>query len=292
VLSPTVLLAVIPATALTTAGTLNIVAGNPSPGGDSTPASFTVASTPTVQAVVSAASNSGVLVSPGELITMYGANIGPATAAGMADADADGFVDTTLGGFSVTIDGQPAPLLYVSANQISAQVPYAATVGAARAISITNGSTTATGAVDIGAAAPGIFTLDGSGAGQAAALNFNATTSTYSVNQANNPAKLGDTIVLYITGEGDYATSIAQRTGLLIPASLTPLPQLSPTPTVTIGGAAATVQYAGPLVGSIIGLMQLNVVVPSNATTGTAVPVLIQIGTVSSQSGVTLSIHP
>jgi uncharacterized protein (TIGR03437 family) len=73
---------------------------------------------------------------------------------------------------------------------------------------------------------------------------------------------------------------------------LSPLPQLSPLPVVTIGGAAATVQYAGPLVGSILGLMQINATVPAGSTTGTAVPVLVTVGGVPAQSGVTLSIHP
>jgi uncharacterized protein (TIGR03437 family) len=70
------------------------------------------------------------------------------------------------------------------------------------------------------------------------------------------------------------------------------LPQLTPAPSVTIGGAPAAVQYAGPLVGSILGLMQINVVVPAGGTTGTAVSVIVTIGTASTQAGVTLSIHP
>jgi uncharacterized protein (TIGR03437 family) len=292
VLSPTVLMAVIPASSLTTAGTLNLVVTNPSPGGASAPGAFTVSSTPVVQAVVSVASNLGPAVSPGELITLYGANIGPVAPAIMADANSDGFADTTLGGVSVTIDGQAAPLLYVSQNQISAQVPYNVTMAAARPVVVTNGSSTANGTVDVVATAPGIFSLDGSGTGQAAALNYNATSGLYTLNQSSAPAKLGDIVVLYVTGEGDYATTITTRTGLLVPASLSPLPQLNPLPVVTIGGATATVQYAGPLVGSILGLLQVNVVVPATATTGPAVPVSITAGGVTSQSGVTLSIHP
>ena len=50
--------------------------------------------------------------------------------------------------------------------------------------------------------------------GQAAALNYNASTGAYTVNAAANPAKLGDTVLLYLTGEGDYATSVSPRTGL------------------------------------------------------------------------------
>ena len=61
---------------------------------------------------------------------------------------------------------------------------------------------------------------------------------------------------------------------------------------VTIGGAAAVVAYAGPLPGSIIGLLQINVTVPVGATTGSAMPVVVTIGGVATQSNVTIAIHP
>jgi uncharacterized protein (TIGR03437 family) len=290
VLSPTALLAIIPAPALTSATTLNLIASNPQPGGDSSPAPFMISGSPVVQAVVSVASNAGVSISPGELVTLYGANIGPLAAATLTTTN--GFVDTSLGGVSVTIDGQPAPLLYVSQNQISVQVPYEVTAGPGKNVLVTNGLVVSPGTVAIGAVAPGIFSLDGSGVGQAAALNYNATTGLYSLNLGTAPAKIGDIVVLYITGEGDYAQSLSPRTGLLVPPTLSPLPQLSPLPVVTIGGAVATVQYAGPLVGSILGLMQINATVPAGSTTGTSVPVLVTVGGVPAQSGVTLSIHP
>jgi uncharacterized protein (TIGR03437 family) len=290
VLSGTAMMAVIPASLLNTAQVLNVVASNP--GGDSSPATFTVSSTPVVQAAVNLASYAVGPVSPGELITLFGEGIGPITDAFMADADADGFVDTSLNGISVTIDGKDAPMIYVSHDQISVQVPYEVTTGTGKTINVTNGATVATGTVDIAAASPGIFTLDTSGIGQAAALNYVASTATYTINSANNPARIGDTVILYITGEGDFATSLTPRTGLLIPPTLTPLPQLNPLPVVTIGGANASVAYAGPFVGSILGITQLNVVVPSGSTTGPAVPVSVTIGGATTQSGVTLSIHP
>jgi uncharacterized protein (TIGR03437 family) len=60
---------------------------------------------------------------------------------------------------------------------------------------------------------------------------------------------------------------------------------------VTIGGANATVSYAGPIVGSILGLLQINAVIPTGVSTGQAVPVLVTIGANSSQANITLSIH-
>lgn len=293
ILSPTAMLAVLPTTVLANPDTLSVTAVNPAPGGSSAAATFTVSGTPVVQAVVNVASYQGGTVSPGELISLFGENIGPATPAIMADADNNGVVDTSLGGVSVTIDSVAAPILYASQNQISVQVPYEVTAGPNKAIVVTNGSTTANGTVTIGTQAPGLFSLDGSGVGQAAALNYDSATSTYSLNGAKNPAHIGDTVVLYMTGEGAYAP-YAQPTGLLVPApgANNPLPQMNPLPTVTIGGAPATVSYAGPVVGSILGLLQLNVVVPANSVTGAAVPVTATVNGVSAQTGMTLAIHP
>ncbi len=298
VLSPTGLLAVVPETSLLTAGTLNVLAENPPPGGDSATSPVTVASLPTIMGVVDAASYASGPVSPGQLVTIFGANIGPTPPVPMSIAN--GYVTTSLGSVSVTIDGQNAPLIYVSANQISAQVPYEATVGANKQVSVTNAANpAATTTVTIAATSPGIFTADGSGSGQAAALNYSAATTAYTLNSASNPAKIGDTVLLYLTGEGNYnATPLsgvngASNTGYVIPSSLSSsLPQVNPLPTVTIGGAAATVSYAGPIVGSMLGLLQMNVVVPTGSATGAGVAVVVTIGSNSTQSGVTLSIHP
>jgi len=283
--------AVVPATLLNTAATLNVVVGNPAPGGDSTSLPLIVGAASTIQAVVNTASLKPGSVSPGELITLFGADIGPATPGILADTDADGFADTTLGTLTASVDGVPAPLVYVSQNQITLQVPYEAAVGAGKVISLTKGAVPAiTTTVTIAATAPGLFCIDGSGAGPAAALNFNATTGIYTVNATANAARLGDTIVLFATGEGDYATTISPRTGLIFPPTVPPLPQVTPLPIVTIGGAAATVSYAGPSVGTLLGVLQLNVVVPAASTIGAAVPVSISIGGVSSQAGATITL--
>jgi len=126
--------------------------------------------------------------------------------------------------------------------------------------------------------------------GQAAALTFNMQTSVLSLNGATSPLHVGDIAVLYLTGEGDYYTAVTPRNGYVIPANLNPLPQLNPLPVVTIGGAAATVQYAGPLPGGMLGVMQINAVVPAGITVGNAVPVTVTVGGAVSQPGVTLTL--
>jgi uncharacterized protein (TIGR03437 family) len=228
------------------------------------------------------------------LVTIFGSNIGPTTPQSLTITN--GYVDTTLGNVSVLIDGLNAPILYVSANQVTVQVPYESTIGPGQSVILTNGLNPAASAtVDIELTSPGFYSADGSGQGQAAALNISAS-GVESLNSITNPAKIGTSVSLYLTGEGDYAPLLSgpSNTGYVIPVGLTPLPELAPLPTVTIGGvdASAGVTYAGVVPGAIIGLLQLNVTVPAGSSTGAAVPVLVTIGGNPTQTGVTLSIHP
>jgi uncharacterized protein (TIGR03437 family) len=241
-----------------------------------------------VQAVVSAASYTSGPVSLGELISLFGSGIGPANPATLTVNN--GFVTKTLNNTSVTIDGKSAAMAYVSHDMVTVQVPYDASIGLQRNVVVNNNGTMAQGKVDIVAAAPALFTLDGSGTGQAAALTFSMLTSQLTINGPTSPLHVGDIAVLYITGEGDYDLSVNPRNGYVVPANLNPLPQLNPLPVVTIGGAPATVQYAGPLPGGMLGVLQINAVVPAGFTPGTGVPVTVDVGGAVSQAGVTLVI--
>jgi uncharacterized protein (TIGR03437 family) len=284
----TTLLAALPASDFASAGPLNIMAENPAPGGNSAAAVFTVSATPVVQAVVSAASYAAGAVSPGELVTLFGTGIGPATPAGMIVAG--GYASTVVENVSIMIDGQSAPIIYVSANQITVQVPYTVTIALARPVVVDNNGVLATGAVDTTATAPGLFALNGNGLGQCAALTYSMKSGTFSVNGTTSPALIGDIMVLYLTGEGIYDLTASPATGYVIPATLNPLPQLNPLPAVTIGGAPATVQYAGPVVGGLLGVLQINAVVPVGSTTGNATPVSVTIGTGTTQAGATIAV--
>jgi uncharacterized protein (TIGR03437 family) len=176
------------------------------------------------------------------------------------------------------VDGKPAPIIYASSGQINIQIPYEAAPGANKVVSLTNGaSTPITTNILIAATAPGLFILTPDPA---------------------NPAKLGDTILLFLTGEGAYLPApVAPRTtntGWVVTAPTPPatLPQISPLPTVTIGGASASVKYAGPVLASITGLMQINVVVPAASSTGAAVPLSVTIGGNATQAASTIAVHP
>ena len=284
--SPTAISAVIPAAQLATGTPLVIYVSNPAPGGDSV-TTVTFGFGPTVDTAVNAASYAPG-GSPGGLITLFGENIGPTTTASLTMTG--NYVDSTLGGISVTVGGIAAPMVYVSQNQISVQVPYAVALGVGKAIVVTNGGVTANGTIDITATSPGIFTVDASGAGQAAALNTIKATGAVSINSASNAIHVGDVISLYLTGQGAYtpASIPTPVDGYVIPAGTLPaaMPVLAAPVTVTIGGVAAPADasfYAGPFDGGMLGVLQVNATVPAH-TTGTAVPVVVTIGASSTPS--------
>jgi len=282
----TTILAVLPASDLASAGPINMQAVNPAPGGDSAASVFTVSATPVVQAIVSAASYAAGPVSPGEFVTLFGTGIGPAAPAGMSVIN--GYATLVLQSVSVAIDGQNAAMIYVSANQITVQVPYTVGLGLAKVVVVNNNGAIAMGTVDTAATAPGLFALNANGIGQCAALTYSMKSATFSVNGTTSAALVGDIMVFYMTGEGIYDLTASPATGYIIPATLNPLPQVSPLPAVTIGGAAAVVQYAGPVVGGMLGVLQINAVVPVGTTTGNAVPVSITIGAGTTQEGATI----
>ncbi len=297
VISGSALQAVVPAAMLTAVGSLSVIVENPAPGGSSPVTSEPVVSAPIITGLFSAASYASAAVSPGELVTIFGTNIGPATPSALLIVN--GYVSTTLSNVTVTIAGVPAPILYVSVNQVTVQIPYEVGVGAGQAVVLTNGVfPAANSTVNIAATAPGIFTADGSGAGQAAAINTSAATGAVTLNSATNPAKVGDTVTFYLTGEGGYDISAllagGSPTGFLVPATPASLPQMPTIPTVQIGGVDATpgVSYAGVVPGSITGVLQINVPVPTGASTGAVVPVAISIAGNSTQTGITINVHP
>jgi uncharacterized protein (TIGR03437 family) len=171
-------------------------------------------------------------------------------------------------------------------------VPYEVSTGVggpAASITVQNGANSATFSnLVLVNEDPGIFTFNGQGSGQAAVLNYSATTGSYTINSSKNTAPPGSTIVIYATGLGTLSTPIADAVAASSADKVTDPVQ------VTIGGQPCVVTYAGTSPGSIGGLTQINAIVPPTVTTGQAVPLFIAGGTAAtarqSQSGVTLAI--
>jgi uncharacterized protein (TIGR03437 family) len=238
------------------------------------------AGTPVILAVDNSASLQPGPVSPGDIITIFGDDIGPATpTTGTAFNPTNGTVSTTLAGVSVTINGVPAPLIFVAPGQINLIVPYelAAQIGQTVPVVVTNGGTkSATMDATVAATAPAIFSLGANGSGQGAILNQDA-----SINGSSNPAAPGTIVSIYATGEG--AIVPAGTTGCISGGTL-PLPTPSAKVSLTIGGQAVTdIEYAGEAPDAVCGLLQINATIPSSVAAG-AQAVTLTIGAVTNSS--------
>ena len=289
VLSPTTMLATVPATQLASAGNLSITISTPTAAAASTAATFVVYGPgPQVWAVADAASYSTAAISPGEIVTIYGIGLGPADLAvfpGTSPLPAS--LPATGPATSVVIDGRPAPLLYTSVNQVSCIVPYAVAAKSGSQVDVVltyDSLASAAFRVNVVDADPGVFTVDSSGAGQGAILNYNSTTGDYTVNSSSNTAAKGSIVVVYITGFGQTAPSGDES--LLISGAVAPVAAV----TVSIGGQAAAVQATAAPLGSVPGLLQINATVPSTVTAGNAVPVIVSAGSAASQARVTMAV--
>ena len=117
--------------------------------------------------------------------------------------DAQGRVATTLAGVQVLFNGLAAPLIYVSATQTAAVVPYELTPRTDATVQIVyQGVRSNALSVPVAVSAPGIFTQTQTGAGAGAIINQDGT-----VNSAANPAAKGSVIAIYATGEGQTIPS-------------------------------------------------------------------------------------
>lgn len=219
-------------------------------------------------------------VAPGEVVVISGLTIGPSPRAA-APLPATGALGTTLAATTVTFNGTAAPILYASASSTSVLVPYeVAGLTTANVVVTYKDQTTAAFAVPVAASAPGLFTLDFTGSGALVALNSDGT-----LNGPNNPAAKGSVVLLFATGEGQ--TNPPGQNGVVTGRFLR-TPVL--TPSLSIGSLPAQIVYAGSQPAQIVGVMQIEAIVPAAAASG-AVPVVLTVGSASSQPGVTLSVR-
>ena len=198
-------------------------------------------------------------VSPGALATLFGSNF---TGTGL-DAIAPLPLPSSLGGVSVEVNGTAAPVLYASSSQINFQIPWETKAGSATILVSTNGIKSGQVTITVEAAAPGLFEQNS----HAVAQN-----SDFSLNSSTNPAKVGGTILAYLTGAG--AVNHQPADGAV--AGSGPLSMVTSTVTATIGGKTADVPFAG-LAPGFVGLWQVNVVVPAGLTKGDY-PLTVTVG--------------
>ena len=227
-----------------------------------------------IGAVVDAASQHAGPISPGKIVVIYGAGLGPSQL--IQNQPKNGQIGAELSDTTVTFNGIAAPILYTSATQVAAIVPYAISGSTGRVEVSYQGRVSADFSVPVAITAPNVFTLNQAGWGQAAALNAADGT----VNSPVNPVKIRGYISIYATGEGQTTPSGVD--GKLANSTPThPLLQVA----ASVGGIPATVQYAGGVSGQIAGLIQVNIQIPDGVEPGGYVPVVLQVGSASTTPG-------
>ena len=202
--------------------------------------------------VVNAASfNASGTVSPNTIVAVFGTNLTTSTAAAVSGSP----LPTTLGGVTLTINGVPALLLYVSQGQVNAIVGPATPTGMGTAVLQSATGTFTTSITVTSAAPPGIFSLEGTGDDDGAIVNaFTAGVIAFSTTTNGSPTYLEI-----------FATGL----------------DVSVTPAVTIGGVPVTVQWYGPAPG-FAGLEQINVQLPDSLAGAGRVEVTVSQGALTS----------
>ena len=216
--------------------------------------------------IVNAASDAPAPVAAGSIVSIYGSNMAGAT---------------------VTFNGVPAPLFYVSAGQINAQVPW--NVNGAASVVVATPAGTASQTVAIAATAPGIFTAASSGIGQGIGTDNSdgaiAAPAGLIAGLSTHPISIGGYLVIWCTGLGALDQNAV--TGA-------PPAQIANTlakPSVLIGGMPQTLVYsvASP---QYPGEYQVAVQVAPGTPTGDAVPLQMQMNGVLTEANVTIAVAP
>ena len=204
----------------------------------------------------------------------------------------NGVVGTTVSEVQVLFDNVPAPILYAGPgggqDQINVIVPYGVGGRASTSVVVSyRGVRSAPVTYNVSESLPGIFTIPSGGAGNGAILNQN-----FSVNSQTNPARRGEIIAIYATGEGAVTPAVAD--GRVIPAVVAELRSPLLPVQVRLGDQVLNAEYAGSAPGLVSGAFQVNVRIPENLAISapTNLPISIVVGNQASQAGVTVAVAP
>jgi len=208
-------------------------------------------------------------VAPGSIASIYGSFAlgSPAQASGPP-------LPATVAGLSIQPQsGVSAPVFYASSGVVTIQVPWELAGQSSVPIrAVLNGNGGASQTLLLAPFAPGIFAVGTNGQGA-------IVDSSGQLVASSNSATAGSVIQIYCTGLG-LVTNPPATGGAASGATLSPT---LTRPTVTIGGIPATVTFSGLSPGTV-GEYQVNVQVPAGITPGPAVPVVLSIGGVTSNT--------
>jgi uncharacterized protein (TIGR03437 family) len=232
---------------------------------------------PAISSVLNAASfQPGI--EAGSWAMIKGVNLANTTRIWTAADFSGASLPTSLSGVSVTIDGDPAFVYYISPTQINVQAPSDSTLGNVQVVVNNNGALSAPATVVLQKYTPAFFMVPGTNYAIASRLPDYAL-----VGNLSTPAIPGETLVLWATGFGP--TIPAAPAGVEVSGA----PATASAPTVTVGGMPVRVVSSVLTTGSA-GLYQITIQLPANLPTGT-VAVQASIGGVQTQAVVSLFIE-
>lgn len=230
---------------------------------------------PRMGAAVHAALLESGEVAPGQMLTLYGENIGPESLAVSAGHPRMG---EELSGVEVWFDDLRAPVWYVSRGQAGVMVPFGLEVGKTVRMVLCNGFQSAAPVeLRVGDANPGVFTRDGSGRGLVAALVDGSR-----IHGPEVPARRGGVVTVYGTGFGRMNPALPD--GAIGGAELA---RVVGSVRVWVGGVEAVVEYAGQAPGFVAGIVQLNFRLGGETPTGEQ-GIVVDVGGRRSLQAVTL----
>ena len=223
---------------------------------------------PTIAGIVNSASYTGLSqAAPGSWISIFGDRLATATPS-----------DTI-----VRLGTQPLPLSYTSNGLVNALLPYRSPANTLQSLTVERaGALSAPSSILLTDALPALYTTNGQGTGQAAALLANTASIAAPENAfpGSHPAARGSYVSLFASGLGAVINT---------PADGQPAPSTPPfattvnTPQVKIGGLPADVTFSG-LAPGLTGLYQINVRIPDAAPVGDSIPVTLCISSTDSNT--------
>jgi uncharacterized protein (TIGR03437 family) len=225
------------------------------------------------------ASSSLTGISPGEIIAIFGAGMGPATPA--IATVTNNALPTSLAGVTVTFNGKAAPLYFVSAGQINVIAPASfASLPSVDIVVTYNNVVSNTLIFPVRPANPAIYTQNGTGSGDGIVFQPNYTLVT-----SKAPASPGDNLFLYAEGYGVATPATTLPDGQIV-GSTPPFPVPNdPTTVLLIDGNPVPTPYFGGAPGLANGVLQVNFQVPKLSAGSHQIQ--LQVGSRISPTGVT-----
>jgi len=233
---------------------------------------------PQITAVVNGASF-GPGIESGSWVTILGSDLSNTNPGRTWTASeiVNGNLPTALDGTSVTIDGKPAYVYYISPGQLNVQAPTDSAAGPVQVVVTNNGQISAGFTTQLATYAPAFFAYTGTSYAIASHYPDYALVGT-----ASAPAHPGDVLILWATGFGP--TNPPTSAGTVVSGA----PAVATAPAITVGSQPVTVEDAVLAPGSA-GLYQIAIQLPADAPTG-AVALQASVGGVQSPTGTLLYI--